>query len=139
MELITFVRESMFRRGNGPKLPLSMIDCGWGNGYAIIPIGHPSYGLNTEEIYEKYGDFIDISSELTWSESGLNCNWIELDLKYKTDKYWIIGFDTNHWGDTLKNWPKERVEHEANKLAVDMYMIFIAEERKNNKNLNHTI
>lgn len=84
--------------------------CGWGNGYVLIPKGHPIYGRDYE------GFDIDVHGGITFS-------WkvdLELALQYclpldDLDR-WMIGFDTAHFRDTLKSWPKERVQLEADSL-----------------------
>jgi hypothetical protein len=91
------------------KLPTpGTISRGWGNGYAIVPREHPFNGLTTSEIYDT-GKINDIDSEITLS-----------DMRYAPNgkEYWVLGFDTAHYGDNIVKWPKERVEEAAKKLAL---------------------
>ena len=67
---------------------------GWGNGYVMIPEGHQYYG--------KSYDDIDVSVH-----GGLTYGSFEDD-----GKYWV-GFDTSHYGDDLKRWPKSAVFEET--------------------------
>jgi hypothetical protein len=71
---------------------------GWGNGYVAVPLEHPWYGLDCDEID------VDIHGGLTFSE--------------EIDNYWVFGFDTNHYGDNLLNWPKLRVIDETMRLFI---------------------
>lgn len=68
------------------------------NGYVSLPIGHPWYGKNyVDELYE-----VDVHYGLTYSE--------------EEDGRWVIGFDTAHTDDELRNWDRENVRKEANRL-----------------------
>lgn len=55
MEAITFIRENTW-------LQRGFINCGWGNGYVLIPEGHPLHG----EHYDKID--VDVNGGLTFSE-----------------------------------------------------------------------
>lgn len=68
---------------------MSFISHGWGNGYIHLPKGHPWYGMHYDHIPA------DVHGGLTFSE--------------EEDGYWVIGFDTGHYGDTLENCPEEYV------------------------------
>ena len=86
------------------------IDFGWGNGYVLIPIGHPLHGKDYDEIsVSVHGGltFSDIVDEEMMSHWGLDS---------EDEGSWCVGFDTVHWRDTLESWPKERVLKEAEKL-----------------------
>ena len=104
MEEIThFVLESHFK-----DLP-QMIEVGWGNGYVLIPEGHPLHGKHYDEID------VDIHGGLTFSnlvDDQMAEYW---GLEGHIGK-WCIGFDTCHLGDTLDRWPKYKVEDEAIRL-----------------------
>lgn len=82
-------------------------DFGWGNGYVIVPKGHP--------LYEK--DYFDIDVKchhgLTYS------NYSEFMSKhlYNCPDGWMIGFDTAHYQDTLDKWPMTAVLDHAYDLA----------------------
>lgn len=84
-------------------------EIGWGNGYVIIPEGHPWHGMNYDDIPA------DVHGGLTFGE------FVPDDIK-ETNPFsaykgqFIIGFDTCHLHDTLDNWPKEAVEMEAQRL-----------------------
>ena len=44
--------------------------CGWGNGYIIIPEGHPLHGMNYNDIEDKYG--LAVHGGLTYSDRAGN-------------------------------------------------------------------
>lgn len=91
---------------------------GWGNGYVIIPKGHPLHGIEYDEINEKG---IDV-------HGGLTCS-VLVDKKLIerfSDEYpplndedigtWLVGFDTMHYIDNIINCNKEFVESETERL-----------------------
>ena len=92
-------------------------DCGYANGYVAIPPEHPLHGC-------RYDDFdVDIHGGLTFSESAamvkthFNPNFLELcELNDIPDDYWVFGFDTMHYMDTLDYWSREMVIAEVKKL-----------------------
>lgn len=103
----------------------TMMDFGWGNGYVILPKEHPCFGMDYDNMYD-----INCESELTFSATAEDCIWPEVEEKYRTKDYWIVGFDTAHYRDTLKGWPKERVQAVADKLAFRFLEIWIQQKRK---------
>ena len=95
------------------------METGWGNGYVLLPKGHPCYGMDYDSIHNKYD--IDVHYGLTFAGSASNFDWKEIRKEDK-DK-WMIGFDTAHYGDNLKKWPKEAVQKEADNLLKQMEII----------------
>lgn len=90
-----------------------VMDFGWGNGYVVIPIGHPLHGKNYNDI-----DGINIHGGLTFSEPVSELKtpvWKKCFSEDEKDA-WVIGFDTAHGGDTLEYWTPQRVQEEANRL-----------------------
>ena len=81
---------------------------GWGNGYVLIPIGHPLHGVQYDAIN------VDVHGGLTFSALAEPDCWDEL-LPEDYGK-WIVGFDTAHCGDDLSRWPKEAVQAETGAL-----------------------
>lgn len=98
-KLIPFIEIIEKTQWRGPlNIYLSKWSTGWGNGYVHLPPGHKWYGWDYNTIP------VDIHGGLTfgqWDKEHIN---------------WVIGFDTAHSGDTLENWPKERVIEETNDL-----------------------
>lgn len=95
-------------------LTRGMIDFGWGNGYVLIPEGHPLHG--------KHYDDIDVSVHggLTFSElvdDEMIEKW-EIDAEDKGK--WCVGFDTAHYNDNLSKWPKEAVQAETDRLMEQL-------------------
>lgn len=76
----------------------TLVQGGLYNGYVAIPEGHPYHGVGYDELNEK----INIHGGLTYAE-------MEGD-------YWVIGFDTMHFGDTAKRWDVASVAKEAESL-----------------------
>lgn len=126
-EIKWFVRENTWLKSSGASY---IMDIGWGNGYAIIPKGFPGFGMDYDEIHSKFD--IYAPGGLTFSGSGeevASRGWSELDEKFRNKNYWIVGFDTAHYGDTLAMWPKERVEKYAAELAFQFFELALLQER----------
>lgn len=98
----TFVKESR----------ISMMSTGWGNGYVIIPQGHPMHGKDYNEIE------VDVHAGLTFGTMAKDLDWPEIPEDAK-DGY-VVGFDTAHYGDDISRWPKSEVEAEAKRLAEQL-------------------
>jgi len=91
---------------------------GWGNGYVIIPKDHWLHGIH----YNDVSLHIEVHGGLTFS------NYTKV-LKPKTkDHSWCFGFDTAHFGDSLKNWPKEKVLKETEALARQLWNLKLWEK-----------
>lgn len=86
---------------------------GWGNGYVCVPKGH--------DLYEKvYTDIpIGVHGGWTFSEHANHLNWDEITEDLKDT--WIIGFDTAHYSDDIKHWPKARVVEETKRAAIELF------------------
>jgi len=76
---------------------VSFMQRGWGNGYVGLPAGHLWYGVNYDDIP------VDVHGGLTFGE----------EIELYGNKYWVIGFDTAHYDDSLSAWPKSRVMSET--------------------------
>lgn len=90
---------------------------GWGNGYVIIPEGHPCFKMSYDEIHENYD--IDVHGGLTYSEMAEDGN----DVFKHHSGCWVVGFDTAHYRDTLDRWPKEAVQAETERLREQLESI----------------
>lgn len=95
----------------------SILDFGWGNGYVLIPEGHPLHG--------KHYDDIDVSVHggLTFSELVDSDMVTEWGLEKTDEGAWCVGFDTAHWGDSLSNWSVNRVHQETVNLLEQLKSI----------------
>jgi hypothetical protein len=81
---------------------------GWGNGYVAVP---PSHCLHGHFII----DNAEVHGGITFNGYGYHLN---------TPKgWWVFGFDTAHFGDTIEKWSKEAVEEETKKLFWQLFEI----------------
>jgi len=115
---------------------LKMMEVGWGNGYVLLPPGHPFHGkdYNNIEAYA-HGGLTFASLYKSWNQlknyedSGFDYQMDEklakVVKKYGSDflkDHWCIGFDTAHYGNDLTTCSKEYVWNETkalHKLCVD--------------------
>lgn len=91
-------------------LSRGFMDFGWGNGYVVIPKGHPLHGKH----YDDINSHVDVHGGWTFSQEvdpEMAVKWEQLQTSDIGS--WIIGFDTAHSGDTLDKWPRESVEEET--------------------------
>lgn len=96
-------------------LTRGLINFGWGNGYVLIPEGHPCHGKHYEKIK------VDVHGGLTFSETVNDdtLKWCDQLTKEDTGS-WLVGFDTCHFSDSLESWPKEKVQDEADRLMKQL-------------------
>jgi hypothetical protein len=85
---------------------------GWGNGYVVIPKGHPLHGVDYTEID------VDVHGGLTFSDFAKDLDWPEIPKGCKTG--WVVGFDTAHYDDSLARWSKESVMTETENLKEQL-------------------
>jgi hypothetical protein len=78
---------------------------GWGNGYVAIPPGHCLYELSYDEVYWKMGDILSVHGGITYSNFGDGVN--------APKNWWVFGFDTCHYNDSLDKWPESAVIEET--------------------------
>lgn len=91
---------------------LTCISHGWGNGYVVIPKGHPLHGKDYDDIN------VSVHGGLTFGISAKELDWEELTEEDKEG--WVVGFDTAHGDDSSSNWPKQRVVKETKRLAKQL-------------------
>jgi len=106
----TFVKEIF-------KFPRYRMDFGWGNGYIIIPKGHPLYNKTCSEINDLIPT-LKVHGGLTSARSVNSIDCKELPKGSKGG--WIIGFHTAHYGDSLTKWSKEAVIKETEELKKQL-------------------
>jgi len=89
------------------------LDFGWGNGYVLVPEGHPYHGVSYEDIHS-----VSVHGGLTYSGRITHETITNQGLPYKLEHIgmWAFGFDTAHCYDTLEKWPKEAVMEETMRL-----------------------
>jgi len=68
-------------------------DFGYGNGYVGVNKNHPCYGKSYDDVP------VDVHGGITYAELH--------------GDYWVFGFDTCHYTDTLEKWPYEKVLEET--------------------------
>lgn len=107
----TFIKENTWLPRNG------FMDFGWGNGYVVIPKGHPLHGKHYDDIHDLIPS-LDVNGGLTFSDSANDLKWDELPENSKDA--WVVGFDTAHIWDTLERWSKEAVIWETEKLKEQL-------------------
>lgn len=97
-----------------------IINYGWGNGYVAIPPTHPLYGLwANHSVY--YHDLLNVHGGITCAvPAGGGGN--------SPEDWWVVGFDTRHYGDNTINWPKEAVEAETRNLFCQLLDIELGKE-----------
>lgn len=93
-----------------------LTDFGWGNGYVLIPEGHPLHGKHYHDI-----ENIDVHYGLTFS-TLVTDKLIERcpELTEEDKGMWVVGFNTTHYGDNLAVWPKARVQQETDHLLKQL-------------------
>lgn len=102
----TPVKSNMQNRDNGivtytvENTWITYMPCGWGNGYVGLPDGHKHYGANYDDVP------VQVHGGLTFGQEE------EID----GVKYWVLGFDTAHWQDTLESCPESYVIAETESL-----------------------
>jgi hypothetical protein len=84
---------------------------GWGNGYVLLPINHVYYEVDYNNIP------VSVHGGLTYSKM------VDIDIVHNFNNlteedigYWMIGFDTSQYGDSIESWPKEAVQREDERL-----------------------
>lgn len=100
-------------------LDRSVMDFGWGCGYVVIPKGCILNGRSYDEINEH----IDVHGGLTYARSGeksLGFGFNSCDIN---DEDWVVGFDTSHWGDSLREHNERYVLSETRALASQLYLL----------------
>lgn len=118
------------------RIPQFHFDFGWGNGYVLMPKKHPYYERHYNDLYLSvhggltYSDYFSSKLFLDWIGNRNYDGDIDVDNYKKFDNYWMIGFDTGHFGDDSENCSKEFVLEEANKLLEqcldnDIYGMFL--------------
>ena len=107
----TFVKENTW-------LSREYADYGWGNGYVVIPKGHPLNGKQYDEIHEMIPE-LDVHGRLTFSDSVENLKeW--KDIPENSEGGWVVGFDTAHFLDDLSKWSKSDVMRETERLKEQL-------------------
>lgn len=67
---------------------------GWGNGYVLIPEGHPLYGK--QSYFDVNFNPLDVHGGVTYSEKCIPSKQAEFITDRPDFEYWVLGFDTAH-------------------------------------------
>ena len=118
---IPFIRKYAMKGKTKDGILFNFNNGGLYNGYVAIPPTNSLYGKDDEEFYD-IG--IDIHGGVTFSRSAKdakiildeNVMYILSSCKEIPSDWWIIGFDTKHYGDTPTKWTRARTIQEALEL-----------------------
>lgn len=114
--------ESWMTKKDYPEIFKGMFEFGWGNGYILLPHNHPFYGIDYNSLSIDihggltFGDYFSNSLFLDWIEDKEIFGDVNRDNFEMFDKYWMIGFDTSHFGDCKESCSKDFVINEVNNL-----------------------
>jgi hypothetical protein len=95
------------------------IEKGWGNGYVAVPPTHPLHLGNITQEKISLVQSLDVNGDITYNDYG--------DGVHAPKDWWVFGFDTAHFGDTIEKWPKEAVEDETKRLFCQLLDIELGE------------
>ena len=104
------------------RIPEVIFDFGWGMGYILLPPRHPLYGKPYDEIDIRihggltYGGKFTNNNFLEWIKGRKIFGDVTRDNYENFNNYWIIGFDTSHYGDTLDSCSLSYVMYETTNL-----------------------
>jgi hypothetical protein len=122
-----FTLHSHFHTSPTPLPPGFPMEVGWGNGYVLLPPGHPLHSKHYDDIEAYVHGGLTFASKYIgvlkkYKDSKFDYQMDE-DLAERVkggysflDEYWCIGFDTGHYDDDLITCPKEYVWSETQKL-----------------------
>ena len=100
----------------------SMFEVGWGNGYVLVPSNHPFYNVDYDNISVHvhggltFGQKFNSNRFLEWISKNEILGDVTIENYKKFEDYWMIGFDTAHYGDDIYKCSKEYVIKETNDL-----------------------
>lgn len=110
------------------RYPASIsLDFGEFNGYIIVSRNNPYFGRDYDDVD------IPVHGGFTFSMCAEELDWIEIPSECRNSGYWVLGWDTKHYGDTRGKWPKEKVEKETARAAMDMQIAEIRQEMEKNR------
>ena len=96
-----------------------ILKTGWGNGYVIIPVGHPMYKSHEVYFYD-----LEVHGGITYVSRVLdNRNWKELSDISVNNSDLIIGFDTAHAYSSAFMSTKEAVIQETLRLEKQIRLL----------------
>ena len=105
----------------GFKFPV-LVEYGWGIGYVLLPYNHPFWGKDYDDISIDvhggltFGGKFDFERFEKWLGNRQFFGDVNLKNYKRFDNYWMIGFDTAHYGDNPSDQSKDFVLKETNYL-----------------------
>lgn len=119
-KLVAFINSDVNKRNNeSPEF--MMLQSGYANGYVAIPPSHPDYGKNLMD-----DESIEVHGGVTFCESYATCKKRFKNMEFIGEAsgvkghWWVIGFDTCHFLDSLERCPREYVIKEVNHLKSQL-------------------
>lgn len=101
-----------------------MVECGWGNGYVAVFMGHKYFGHDYDDVP------VDVHYGLTFARPMTDIwtidKWRDAIVEgYGTtdivpEEWWVFGWDTKHLDDNIYKWPKEAVLAETERLREQL-------------------
>jgi hypothetical protein len=93
---------------------------GWGNGYVFLPKKHPLHGISQSTInnYVEVHKKVTFAEEATSNDMGFKAGDINLD--FDIIGMWVVGFDTQHWGDNLTKCSEAFVRQQTDYLREQL-------------------
>lgn len=131
--IYTFVAPNMLY---GTNLDIPGFNGGHWNGYIVIHKDNPLYGLDIDAIELPHRlQLPHIHGGWTYSKVASSCSIIDGNIPdvYKSKDYWVYGFDTLHHGDTLLQWPKEKVKEEIDLVVPLFYGVHFKKIKDDNR------
>lgn len=86
-----------------------IMEFGWGNGYVLIPRNHPLH----EKHFDEINNHVSVHGGLTFSRMITGKNYKFYGLSKRHLGKWMIGFDTGHYMDNMRNCPRGLVLQET--------------------------
>jgi hypothetical protein len=115
--------EKIFTLTNRPA-HFSMVGAGWGNGYIAVPPGHPWHGKDYDEID------CDVHGGLTFGEFAPQIYGWDDSHKSIPENYYVLGFDTAHYGDNSETCDESFVLQEVENLKDQAEKAWATEQKK---------
>lgn len=139
-KLIAFINATHNNNLRKPKCDgVTYLNCGYANGYVAVPPEHPAYGKDDLQLC----DIIDVHGGVTFAWPAVypemhggckinpayigkkiqvfnNAEYLTEGIADVPNDWWIIGFDTCHFMDSLETCPREYVIAETRSLEAQL-------------------
>lgn len=149
-ELIAFINATHNNKlRNQERLYAARLDCGYANGYVAVPPEHPAYGMDDLQLC----DIIHVHGGVTFSWPAVypkkhegrkvtpayvgkknqvleNAEYITQGVTDVPDDWWIIGFDTCHFFDSLESCSRKYVINETRRLKAQLEKLWQKKQAK---------